>query len=411
MTVSPAAAAQPEFSLTSHPAFLRLWLSRGLSGVAFQMQAVAIGWQLYDLTRNPLDLGLVGLAQFVPMFLSTPLAGQAADSFDRRRLAAICQMLGAAVVVMLAVFTYSEILGRIGIFALVAAMSMARAFEFPTMSALLPLTVPRTDLQRATALYSSANQTAFIVGPAVGGLLYVLSPVVTYGTAAVLLCVAAAIASFIRIAPIERRREPITFSSVFAGASYIRRTPELLGSMTLDLAAIVMGATAALFPVFARDVLGTGPWGLGLLRASVAVGALSASVWLAYNPIRRAAGIRMFAGVMVFGLATVVFGLSTSLILSMAALVVMGAADVVSVVVRQSLVQLRTPDEMRGRVGAFNAMFISSSNQLGDLRAGVAAAAIGTVPATIIGGVATIAVALLWMRLFPSLTRLERLDR
>jgi MFS family permease len=410
MTTLPHPELARDFSLTSHPAFFRLWLSRGLSGIAFQMQAVAIGWQLYDLTRNPLDLGLVGLVQFIPMFLSTPLAGHAADTFDRRRVAALCQVLAMTAMICIAFGTFAGWLGRNSIFALVAAVSVARAFEFPTMSALVPLTAPRHELQRATALYSSANQTAVIVGPAIGGLLYMVSPVAPYLCAAGLFVIGATAVSSIAIARVERRREPITLATIFAGAGYIRRTPELLGSMTLDLCAVVVGAATALLPIFARDILLTGPWGLGLLRAAPAVGALSTAVWLAYNPIRRQAVPLMFAGVAVFGAATVVFGLSTSLGLSLLALAVMGAADVVSVVVRQSLVQLRTPDEMRGRVGAVNAMFISASNQLGDFRAGVAAAAIGAVPAVVLGGGATILVAALWMALFPSLRMLQRVE-
>ena len=252
---------------------------------------------------------------------------------------------------------------------------------------------------------------AFVCGPALGGLIYMLHPSAAYFTAAALALVAATQTMRIDAVMPDRKREAITFETISAGVRFIRRTPEILGAISLDLFAVILGATAALLPIFARDILGTGPWGLGLLRAAPAVGALSMAVLLAYHPIRRHAGPKMFGAVALFGLATIVFGISTSLALSLVALIVMGASDVVSVVVRQSLVQVRTPDEMRGRVGAVNAMFISSSNQLGDFRAGEMAAAIGVVPAVIAGGIGAIVTAGLWAVLFPSLRTLERAEK
>lgn len=382
-----------------------------MSGIAYQMLVVAIGWQLYALTNSARDLGFVGLAQFVPMFLVTPIAGHVADTFDRRRVIAICQIITALAGVALAIGTLGGWLGRLEIFALVAVLSMARAFEFPTISALLALIVPRDNLTQATALYSSANQTAIILGPALGGLIYMLHPSAAYFAASALALVAATQSIRIDAPAPERKREAITFETISAGVRFIRHTPEILGAISLDLFAVVLGATTALLPIFARDILGTGPWGLGLLRAAPAVGALSMAVFLAYHPMRSKAGPKMFGAVALFGLATIVFGLSTHLALSLGALVIMGASDVVSVVVRQSLVQVRTPDEMRGRVGAVNAMFISSSNQLGDFRAGEMAAAIGVVPAVIAGGIGAIVTAGLWMMLFPSLRRLERAEK
>lgn len=411
MSSSTPETQDQRFSLASHPAFFRLWLSRGMSGIAYQMLVVAIGWQLYSLTNSARDLGLVGLAQFVPMFLVTPVAGHVADSFDRRRVVAICQVISALAGLALAFGTVGGWLGRFEIFGLVALLSMARAFEFPTISALLALLVPRENLTQATALYSSANQTAIILGPALGGLIYMLHPSAAYFTAAALALVAATQTLRIDAVMPDRKREAITFETISAGVRFIRRTPEILGAISLDLFAVILGATAALLPIFARDILGTGPWGLGLLRAAPAVGALSMAVFLAYHPIRRHAGPKMFGAVALFGLSTIVFGVSTSLALSLVALVVMGASDVVSVVVRQSLVQVRTPDEMRGRVGAVNAMFISSSNQLGDFRAGEMAAAIGVVPAVIAGGIGAIVTAGLWAVLFPSLRTLERAEK
>jgi MFS family permease len=410
VTVTSAIDETTPFTLTSHPAFFNLWLGRGLSGIAFQMMLVAIGWQLYNLTNNPLDLGLVGLVQFVPMFCATPFAGHAADTYDRRRVSAHCQQLGAIGALALAAGTLTGSLTRGWIFLVVGLLGLVRAFEFPAMSSLVPLVAPRQALQQATALYSSANQTAVILGPALGGLLYWLSPTAPYLTAIVLFIAASIATRRIVSETPTRRTEPIRLTTVFAGADYIRRTPELLGSMTLDLVAVIVGAAYALLPVYARDILATNAAGLGILRAAPAVGALATAIYLARNPIRAAAGPKMFGGVMLYGIATIALGLTTSYALALIALVIMGAADVVSVVVRQSLVQVRTPDEMRGRVGAVNAMFISSSNQLGDFRAGVAAAWFGTVGAIVAGGIATIIVAGAWMWLFPTLRHLQRVD-
>ena len=391
--------------------FRRIVAARALTGIAFQMQAVAIGWQLYLLTGNALDLGLVGLAQFGPMFLLTLPAGQLADRIDRRRIIATCQTVGALTALALAFCSATGSLDRALLFSLVVIAGAARAFEFPAMSATLPLCVPREALGRATALYSSANQTATILGPALGGLIYArYGPVAVYITDALLLLVAAALVVGLVIDSGERRREPITLATVFAGVGFIRGQPVILGCIALDLFAVLLGSTTALLPVFARDVLHTDASGLGLLRAAPAAGALGLSLVLARTSINRHAGRALFGAVAGFGLATVVFGLSGNLYLSLAALAVLGAADVVSVVIRLSLVQLRTPDDMRGRVSAVNALFIQSSNQLGDFRAGLAASAFGAVPAVVLGGLSAIAVAGLWMALFPQLRRLQKLS-
>ena len=395
-------------TMAAHPAFYSLALARMLSGIAFQMLIVALGWQLYNLTNSPLDLGLVGLVSFGPMLIATPLAGLAADTFDRRRIAAITTLVSSVVVLGLAIGTYQGWTGRAHIFASVAVLGLVRTFEFPTMSAMVPLTVPREMLSQATALYSSANQTAVILGPAFGGLLYWLGAWLPYAVAVTIFLIACLAVSRLDLAPQVRRAEGITRASLSAGLTFIWRTPELLGALSLDLVAVGLSGAAALMPVVARDILHVGPMELGILRAAPAVGALSMAIWLARFPIRNKAGLKMFAGVAGFGLATIVFGISQSFTLSLLALALLGAADVISVVVRQSLVQLRTPDEMRGRVGAVNAMFISASNQLGDFRAGAMAAAFGTGPAVIAGGIAAIAIAALWMRLFPMLTKLER---
>jgi MFS family permease len=403
------AHVQPN-STTGNRRFLRVCASRGLSGVAFQMISVAIGWHLYLLTGNTLDLGLVGLAQFVPGFIASPFAGYVADSFERRRVVAICQVLGAVCAGMLLVGVAGGWLGRSSIFAIIALLGAVRAFEFPTLSSLLPLLVERSELSRAVSLYSSANQTAVVVGPALGGLLIAINPTLAYGVAAALCLCAALLIATLGPTGQEIGRARLSFDTLAAGARFIGRTPDLLGAITLDVAAFGLAGVVAILPAFVRDVLHGGPEVLGLLRAAPAVGAIGMALVLAKFPIKAKAGQKMFAGVVLFGLATCAFGFARSLPVALLALLVLGAADVMSVVVRQSMVQLRTPDEMRGRVGAVNSMAISASNQLGDFRAGAMASAIGLEAAIVVGGISAIAIAVLWARAFPGLPRLDRLE-
>jgi MFS family permease len=406
-----SSVADASASPLRHPAFALFWFSRGLSTIAFQMQAVAVGWQMYALTGSAFDLGLVGLVQFLPMMALTLLVGHVADRYDRRRIVAVCQLLEGAAVVALAAGSLGGWLEREAIFALVALIGAARAFESPSMAALLPNLVPRPAIQTASAWSASANQTAQIVGPALGGLLYAFGAGAAYGSAAALFLLAAALSSAIRMATSVRMRQPLTLESLFSGVAFIRRNRILLGTLSLDLFAVLLGGAVALLPIYARDILATGPWGLGLLRSAPALGALSMSLALANRPLQERVGQKLFAALLVFGVATVVFGLSTSLPLSLAALFAVGAADMVSVVIRFSLVQLRTPDEMRGRVSAINSLFIGTSNQLGEFRAGSIAALIGAVPSVVLGGVGTVLVAGLWMlHLFPELMRVRTLD-
>ncbi|NOU05223.1 MAG: MFS transporter [Hyphomicrobiaceae bacterium] len=407
---APTALPDNTFSLTSDKNFFGVWQSRLSSGLAFHMLSVAVGWQLYELTNNPHDLGLVGLVQFVPMFVASPIAGYVADNFDRRRVAAICQVLAALAALALAFGAALGWLDRLQIFALMGLIGAIRAFEFPTMFALVPLLVTRDALPRAVSLYASANQSSIVLGPAVGGILTMAGPKVAYGTAALLFALAALITARLKTAPQEIRRQAPSIQALLAGAQFIKRSPDLLGALSLDLIAVLVGAVVALMPIFARDILHVGPWGLGILRASPAIGALAMSLYIARRPLGRYSGKKMFGGVALYGLATLVFGLSTSFVLSVLALTIMGAADMISVVVRQSLVQLRTPDDMRGRVSAVNSMFISGSNQLGDYRAGAVAAAFGAIPAVLLGGSAAILTAGLWTVLFPTLRRLDRLE-
>jgi predicted MFS family arabinose efflux permease len=294
-----------------------------------------------------------------------------------------------------------------GIYVAVAAIGAARAFESPSTQALVPGLVEDAKVPQAIAWSASANQTASIVGPALGGLLYVFGPHVPYGLCACLFATAAALSSTIVSKRVTAGKAPVTANSIFSGIHYIRERRNILGAISLDLFVVLLGVATALLPAYARDILHTGPWGLGLLRLAPAAGALSTAVFLAHHPIRNRAGHRMFAAVIVFGVATVAFALSRNVWISMAILCLLGAADVTSVVVRSSLVQLETPDEMRGRVSAVNSLFIGTSNQLGEFESGVTASWFGLIPATILGGVGSIVIALLWMVLFPDLRKLE----
>lgn len=392
-----------------HRSFRLLVGSRASSTLAFQVQAVAVGWQIYALTHSTFQLGMVGLAQFLPMVLLNLVVGHVADHYNRRNIVAICQGTECAAAGVLALGSFGRWMTVPGIFAAVAIIGAARAFEGPSTQALTPGLVEKSQLPRAMAMMSSFFQTSAIVGPALGGFLYALGPAAAYGSAALLFLIGSLATSSIRIAYVVPRREPPTLKSIFLGINFIRSRPAVLGAISLDLFAVLLGGATALLPVYAREILHTGPWGLGLLRASPALGALSMSLTLARHPIPGRAGKAMFGAVMMFGAATVVFALSHWIPLSMLALFLLGASDVVSVVIRQSLVQLETPDAMRGRVSAVNSLFIGTSNQLGEFESGVTAAWWGTVPATVIGGVGSIVIAGLWMILFPDLRKLDQL--
>jgi MFS family permease len=374
------------------------------------MLGVAVGWQLYELTGRALDLGLVGLAQFVPMILLTLVVGQVADRYDRRLVVIVCEVAKAAVAAGLALGAIGGWQTRTTIFALVALLGAAQAFENPAMSALVPEVVERSLIAPAMAWVISAGQTAQIVGPALGGLLYAFGPGAAYFTAAGLFILAGALAAAIRVERRARRREPLTLETVFSGVAFIYGQRVLLGSMSLDLFAVLLGGATALLPVFARDILQVGPVGLGVLRSAPAIGALATSVFLARYPLEHRLGPMLFRSVIVFGAATVVFALSTNFVLSLVALTILGAADVVSMVIRMSLAQIRTPDAMRGRVSAVHSLFTGTSNQLGAFESGVLAALIGTVPSVLLGGLGTLAVAAIWMGLFPELRRLGRFE-
>ena len=397
-------------SILRHRPFALFWFARVATMVAFQMQAVAVGWQIYALTGSALYLGLVGLAQFLPMFLLTLAVGHVADRYDRRTIARICQIVEGLAAFALAWGSAAGWQSKETILFIMFVVGAVHAFEGPTMQSLLPGLVTGKLLPRALAWSASAMQTATIVGPALGGLLYTVGPTEVYAAAGVLFLAASVFLGFLRSVRSPAMREPASIKSVFAGITFIRSRPEVLGAISLDLFAVLLGGATALLPIYARDILMAGPWGLGLLRSAPAVGALAMSLFLARHPLKHRVGRTMFNAVAIFGVATIVFALSTSFLLSLASLAVLGAADVISVVIRHSLVQIKTPDEMRGRVSAVNSLFIGTSNQLGEFESGITAAWFGTVFAVLIGGIGTIIVVALWMRLFPQLVHTDTLD-
>jgi len=404
--LSPVSAG----TLLRQPSFLFFLLSRSLTRFASQIGAVAIGWQIYELTGSAFELGMVGLVQFLPTALLVFVAGHVADRFERKRVVQLCQLAEAVTALSLCWGCYGGWLTEVHIFIASFVLGMAGAFESPTIAALLPLIAPQGSLQRATALSSAAAQVATITGPALGGIAYAFTPGLPYGIMLVFWLVSALLTGGIRVTEPEPAKDAATADDIFAGVRFIRNNPAILGTISLDLFAVLFGGVTALLPIYARDILNAGPFGLGILRGAPAVGALFMTALLARHAINRRVGMRMFQSVIVFGVATVVFALSHWMWLSVLALAVLGAADTVSVVIRFSLVQLATPNEMRGRVGAVNFLFINASNYLGQFESGVAAALLGTVASAVLGGVATVAIALIWMKLFPSLRDVERLE-
>jgi MFS family permease len=383
--------------------------SRSCSEFSYQVATVAVGWQIYELTGSAFYLGLSGLVQFIPSALLVFAAGHAADRYDRRRIVQICQFVQALAAAYLAWRSLAGAMTTPEIFVVLAIFGVATAFEGPASSALLPGVAPEGALQRAAALSTGTWQIAAISGPALGGLAYAVAPVAPYALMAMFWLMAGLCSGAIQTRQ-SVATEPPTLSELFAGFSFVRANPAILGTISLDLFAVLLGGATALLPIYARDILQAGPWALGVMRAAPAIGALLMTAVLARHALSRRVGLRMFQAVIAFGIATALFALSRNLWLSIAALAAMGAADTVSVVIRVSLVQLMTPDEMRGRVGAVNYLFINASNQLGGFESGITAALLGAVPAALLGGVGTIAVALLWMRLFPALRRVERLE-
>jgi MFS family permease len=392
------------------PAFMRLWRARLAGTAGNQMLLVAIGWHMYELTRSAWDLGLVGLFQFVPALVLALPAGQLVDRRHRGRILAICFGIQAlvAVGVLAAVLLGSD--SRELLFGASIVLGAARAFQMPAQQALVPMLVPPVMLARAMAFSSSGLQAAIIGGPALGGLLFVFGLPVVYAVCLLLFAIAALLILRLRYPYRAPPREPPTLGSALAGLRFIWQRKPVLGAVSLDLFAVLLGGAIALLPIFAAEILQIGAWGLGLLRGAPAVGALVMSLVLTRWPLERRVGPTLLVAVATFGLCIVVFGLSTSFVLSLVALALSGAADMVSVVIRQTLVQLETPDAMRGRVSAVNSIFIGASNQLGEFESGATAALLGPVGSAVLGGAGTVVVALVWFRLFPSLARRDRMQ-
>jgi MFS family permease len=388
-----------------------LWGAILVTGLGGQMVAVAVGWQVYDLHHNPFDLGLIGLMEFIPLPLLALPAGQLADRVSRRLILGISLLLEIGVAAGLVAISLAGEDELWPYLVLAATAGVASAIGMPAVRAMPAMLVPLELIASAMALRSIAFQAAVVVGPALGGLLYTIAPEVVYGTAAVMLALGLLAVLMMRVPPVEGEAgEPLGLESVLAGVRFIRRTPMLLGAISLDLFAVLFGGAVALLPVFAVSVLHTGPLGLGILRSAPAVGAILAGIWLAHRPLQRNAGRTLLVVVAAFGASMVVFGLSQNYALSLAALAVSGFVDMISMNIRGTTVAVATPDALRGRVLAVEMVFISASNELGAFESGLAASVFGAVTAVVAGGVATIALAAVWPRLFPSLAQIDRLE-
>ncbi|MEO3389396.1 MFS transporter [Mesorhizobium sp. CAU 1741] len=404
--------AHPEdrYAAFRHSSYLRFWLARFLATFATQIVSVSVGWQVYDLTRDPFDLGLVGLIQFAPSLLLVLVTGAVADRFGRRLIMALSIILEAFCALALLVLTLRGLTSVVHVFMVLAMFGVARSFFGPASASLVANLVPAQDFANAIAWNSSAWQMATIVGPVAGGLLYGVAPEVAYAVAGTMMALGGVLILSIPKPQQHTETEQPSLETLFAGFRYIRGEKIVLGAISLDLFAVLMGGAVALLPVYARDILELGPWGLGLLRAAPGMGAILVAIWLAGHPIRDHAGIIMFVFVGFFGVFTAIFGASNMPWLSIAALALMGAADMISVYIRETLIQLWTPDRVRGRVNAVNMVFVGASNELGEFRAGTMAALVGTVPAVVFGGIGAIGVAVLWAWLFPELRKARRLD-
>ena len=403
--------------LTRQRAFMRMWFARVFGTAGTQMLMVAVGWQMYDLTASAWDLGLVGLYQFVPALLLTLVAGHVADRVHRGRIVAACFFMQAIAALILVSATqgwgsatHASWSSRELLLGIAVLLGVARAFQMPAQQALTPMLVPHSMLSRAMAFSSGGNQSAVIAGPALGGVIFVAGASAVYATCAFIFAAACILIARVRYDHVPPPREPVSMRTMLAGAEFILQRKALLGAVSLDLFAVLLGGATALLPMFARDILHVGPWGLGLLRSAPAAGAVLTSVVLTRWPLERRVGYTMLAAVAVYGVCMIVFGMSTSFVLSLLVLAVSGGADMVSVVVRQTLVQMETPDAMRGRVGAINSVFIGASNQLGEFESGATAALLGPVGSVVAGGIGTLLVAAAWLKLFPSLAQRDSLD-
>jgi MFS family permease len=402
--------AADRFAAFRHVSYTRFFFARFLVSFAAQIISVAVGWQMYDQTGSAIYLGLIGLVQFLPSLLLTLVTGSVADRFSRRGIVAICTLVGALCSVALWAMTVTHTFAPLPVFALLTVIGIERAFLGPATQSLAPNLIPPEDLSNAVAWNSSSWQTAAIVGPVAGGLLYGVGPSFAYAVAAIFSVMGAILIQMIAKPAQRTTNSATTWNTILAGYRFIWSEKVVLGAISLDLFAVLLGGAVALMPIFARDILTLGPWGLGLLRAAPGVGAIGTAIVLATYPLRHKAGLYMFAGVALFGVGTLLFGLSHSPWLSIVALMIMGASDMISVYVRETLIALWTPDEVRGRVNAVNMVFVGASNELGEFRAGSMASIFGAVPAVVIGGIGTLAVAIIWAAGFPQLRKIDTLD-
>ncbi len=398
----------PEMPLWRHPAFLRFLYVRVAASVALQIQVVAVGWQMYELTDSPFRLGLIGLVQFIPAICLFPFTGHVADRFDRRWVTFIGEIVEALAVGVLAVANFTGHLTPNLLLAMAFVVGTGRAFEQPSVQSVLPNIVAAKVLPSAVAASTSGSQTAVVAGPALGGILVALSPTLVFAVCAVIWLSAGLVMITVAIERAPAVRMPLDLKTLFSGVAFIAHHKVVLGAILLDMLAVLFGNAMALLPVFARDIYAAGPLGFGILRAAPAVGAISTALVLARWPISDRVGRVMFTTVTIFGIATICLALAPNFIVAIGAMVVIGASDTVSVVIRQTMVQLRTPDEMRGRVYAVNSMAVITSNQLGDFRAGAAASFFGTIPSVLIGGFSILAVVLISRRVFAELYRADR---
>lgn len=410
MAAPETAPASGRIAFT-YPGFALFQFARFFTVLATEMQSVAVGWQVYEISKRPLDLGLVGLAQFLPGIVLFLVSGHVADRYDRRKLVTVCFAGYALCSALLLVVTLRGPYSVYPIYAVLILLGVVRSFSAPVSRAILPQLVPEAHFPNAVAWASTVFQCATILGPSVGGILYAATrgPTVVYAVGAGVGALSAFVTTQMKLQSKARAREPISVTTVLAGLRYIWREKLILGSISLDLFAVLLGGAVALLPVYAREILLTGPWGLGILRTAPGVGAAAMAVYLAHKPMRARVGATMLWCVAGFGFFTILFGISRSLILSLVALVLVGATDMVSVIVRATLVQIATPDEMRGRVNSVDMVFIGASNELGQFESGLTAHWFGTVPAVVLGGIGTLAVTALWAWMFPELRKADKL--
>lgn len=398
------------FSLFRHREFACYWTARFITHIAIQMQIVAISWQVWELTKDPLDLGFIGLAEFLPAFVLVLVTGVVADRYDRRAIMISCYAIETGCAAAFLLLTWDGLTQAWPIFITLVVLGCARAFTGPASSALLPNLVPPEDFGKAVALNSMIWQVATIGGPALGGAVLLLGADVVYGVSLLGILTAAVLMWQLRPRPVIRQSEPLSWLTILAGLTFIWSRPVILGALSLDLFAVLFGGAMALLPIYASEILNVGELGFGALRAAPGVGAVMVSLWLTQRPIEHRMGKIMFINVGLFGVSIIVFAISEWFWLSLAMLWMSGAVDMVSVYIRQQVVQLATPDHMRGRVSAVNSIFVGASNELGQFRAGVMGSAVGPVGAVLIGGIATVAVTLWWMKLFPALRDIDHPD-